>query len=61
LHFFVAALIDVVIGESRIVHLDEGQYQFFRYNIDEAIATDGNYLLRVETVAVNGDVIVCCL
>lgn len=52
------ALIDVVIGETRVTHLDEGQYQFFRYNIDPVMAADGNYLLRIETVAVNGDVIV---
>ncbi len=51
-------LIDVIIGETRIVHLEESQYQFFRYTIDEGTATAGNYLLRIETVAVTGDVIV---
>jgi hypothetical protein len=56
-HFYSRTLIDVVIGETRVTHLDEGQYQFFRYNIDPVMAADGNYLLRIETVAVNGDVI----
>eukprot|EP00029_Vermamoeba_vermiformis_P013567 TRINITY_DN848_c0_g1_i1.p1 TRINITY_DN848_c0_g1~~TRINITY_DN848_c0_g1_i1.p1 ORF type:complete len:552 (+),score=140.02 TRINITY_DN848_c0_g1_i1:45-1700(+) len=56
-HFYSKSLIDVTIGETRIVHLEEGQYQFFRYEINEAMATAGNYLLRIETVAVNGDVI----
>jgi len=56
-HFYSKSLIDVIIGETRVVHLDEGQYQFFRYTIDEGTATAGNYMLRIETVAVTGDVI----